>query len=428
MNSIREKRLRQMDQETLIIGVDIAKKIHVARAFDFRGIELGKSIEFTNDFLGFNRFKEWVQLIKKATIKTRLFVGMEPTGPYWFSLARDLKKNDISIVTVNPKHVKDSKELDDNSQTKTDYKDAGVIAGLVKDARYSKPNLLEGSYEELRNAKKLLGIIDKDVSRTKNQVINWLDRYFPEYVHAYKNWESKSFIRFLKEYIFPAIIAKKTIEELYTFLPKKQRRGVGRRKISCLITVAKKSVGVREGLEVAELEIIYLLKKYEEFEKQKEKLMKKIEEISKELPEVKKLVKIKGFGLKTASIIIAELGDLNNYKDAKQVIKMAGLALIEHSSGKYKGKVKISKRGRSELRKTLYLAMVGMVGKNKVFKKLHEYYTCRSKNQLDKKASIIALCRKLLRIIFTIITKDLEYDEEKILEDINWPKEFLISA
>jgi hypothetical protein len=288
--------------------------------------------------------------------------------------------------------------------------------------------LLEGSYEELRNSKKLLEMIDKDVSRTKNQVINWLDRFFPEYKYAYKDWESKSFIKFLKEYTFPSIIAKKTVEELYTFLPVKQRRGVGRRKISHLITVAKKSVGILEGLEVAKFEIEYLLKKYETFEKQKEKLMKKIEDISKDLPEVKKLMKIKGFGLKTASIIIAELGDLNNYDDAKQVIKMAGLSLIEHSSGKHKGKVKISKRGRSTLRKTLYLVMVGMVGKNKVFKKLHQYYTGRRKNQLEKKASIIALCRKLIRIIYTIITKDLEYDEEKILRDIKWPEEFLISA
>ncbi len=119
MNNTREKRLRQMGSKTLIVGVDIAKKFHVARAFDFREIELGKSIEFSNDYIGFN-------------------------------LVRYLKRNNISIVTVNPKHVKDSKELDDNSQTKTDYKDVGVIAWLVKDARYSKPNLLEGS-KVLRN-------------------------------------------------------------------------------------------------------------------------------------------------------------------------------------------------------------------------------------------------------------------------------------
>ena len=136
--------------------------------------------------------------------------------------------------------------------------------------------------------------------------------------------------------------------------------------------------------------------------------------------------KIKGIGLKTVAVIIAELGDLNKYNHPSQVIKMAGLSLIEHSSGKFKGQTKISKRGRSELRKALYLVMVGMVKNNKAFSKFHKYYTTRVKNQLEKKESIIVLCRKLLRIIYTIVTKELEYDEEKLLKDVKWPKEFLV--
>lgn len=52
-------------------------------------------------------------------------------------------------------NVKKIKELDDNSQTKTDYKDSEIIAQLVKDAKFSEPNLLNGDYENLRNAKKI---------------------------------------------------------------------------------------------------------------------------------------------------------------------------------------------------------------------------------------------------------------------------------
>lgn len=55
-------------------------------------------------------------------------------------------------MLVNPAHVKKSKSLDDNSPTKTDKKDARVIAQLVKDGRYSEPNILEGIYAELRIA------------------------------------------------------------------------------------------------------------------------------------------------------------------------------------------------------------------------------------------------------------------------------------
>ncbi len=95
---------------------------------------------------GFEKFLHWISQIKGKNKKKTVIVGMEPTGPYWINLGRYLRKKEIKIGTVNAMHVKKSKELDDNSQTKTDYKDAKVIAQLVKDGRFSEPNLLEGVY------------------------------------------------------------------------------------------------------------------------------------------------------------------------------------------------------------------------------------------------------------------------------------------
>src|SRR5690625_4054827 len=84
--------------------------------------------------------------IKKKTIKPHVIFGVEPTGHFWLSLAYFLTAKDYDFVLVNPMHVKKSKELDDNSPKKNDTKDARVIAQLVKDGRYSVPNLLEGIY------------------------------------------------------------------------------------------------------------------------------------------------------------------------------------------------------------------------------------------------------------------------------------------
>jgi transposase len=51
---------------------------------------------------------------------------------------------------VNPHHVNKSKELEDNSQTKSDYKDARVIADLILNGKYSEANLPSKEYAELR--------------------------------------------------------------------------------------------------------------------------------------------------------------------------------------------------------------------------------------------------------------------------------------
>ncbi|MBA4601542.1 transposase [Thermoactinomyces sp. AMNI-1] len=68
----------------------------------------------------------------------KVLFGIEPAGHYWMSLAEFLERHDIKTVMVNPMHVKKSKELDNNSSTKKDEKDAHVIARLIQDGRYSK--------------------------------------------------------------------------------------------------------------------------------------------------------------------------------------------------------------------------------------------------------------------------------------------------
>ena len=54
MNNKQKQRIKQVSETTLIIGVDIAKEKHVARAQDFRGIELGKRLIFHNTDSGLN--------------------------------------------------------------------------------------------------------------------------------------------------------------------------------------------------------------------------------------------------------------------------------------------------------------------------------------------------------------------------------------
>lgn len=81
---------------------------------------------------------------------TNVVIGMEPTGHYWKSLANYLLKQGVVVVLVNPYHAKKSKELDDNSQTKSDIKDALTIAKLVKDGRYFETYLPHDIYAELR--------------------------------------------------------------------------------------------------------------------------------------------------------------------------------------------------------------------------------------------------------------------------------------
>lgn len=428
MNYNQNQRLNQLDENILIIGVDVSKKFHVARAQDFRGVEFKRGIKFDNSRQGFAEFEEWKNSLQRENQKMKVLVGMEPTGPYWLPLARWLQTEGYWTVTVNPAHVKKSKELDDNNQAKTDYRDARVIAQLLKDARFSEPNLLVGIYEELRNAKNIRKVMVNDLKRIKNQMANWLDRYFPEYKQGYANWEAESFLYILDKYKLPANMADLNAVEVYSDVRIKFPRGVGQKKIENLIRASKESIGITEGRRMAEKELDYLMKRYKELVSDIVDIEGSIEALCEELPEVQKITQIKGIGITTASGVVAELGNIKGYRTPKQMIKMAGLSLTENSSGQKKGKMTISKRGRKDLRKILYQAVVGMIRTNEAFHELYQYYRFRAKNQLTGKQAIIVLVNKLLRIIHTIVVKNIDYDEAKMLGSIKHPDEFLFAA
>ena len=111
----QNQRITRITESTLVVGADIAKKIHVARAVDFRGIELGKDCVFHNDQEGLTKLATWMKELRRVHDKTDIVFGIEPTGHYWFPLAEFLQEQGIKIVVVNPHHVNKSKELEDNS-------------------------------------------------------------------------------------------------------------------------------------------------------------------------------------------------------------------------------------------------------------------------------------------------------------------------
>jgi transposase len=418
MNYNQNKKIAQITSQTLIIGVDIAKFKHVARAQDFRGMEFGSPCYFENTKEGFGHFLTWISELKREQDMEKVMVGMEPTGHYWFNLAHILKENEIKFVVVNSLHVKKSKELDDNSPTKNDVKDAKVIAQLVKDGRYAEPTIPQGVYAELRVAKKIRDLLTDDLQTVQGQVHNWIDRYFPEFLTVFKKWEGKAALQFLKLYALPHEIVKFSEVELLAHLRKAVSRSVGLNKIRELKLAASKSIGLRQGSDMAKLELKTLLDKYDLIQLKFKELDSKIDILLDEIPGVPQMLAIKGVGRDTVAGFFAEVGDLNDYTHPRQIIKLAGLSLKENTSGKHKGKTTITKRGRKKLRALLFRVCMKLVAKNSAFKELHAYYTQRSDNPLKKMQSLIALCNKLIRMFFSIGKKQFEFSEAKMLKDI----------
>lgn len=417
MDYTQNEKIMSITERTLVIGIDIAKDLQYARAFDYRGIELSKVKPFENTADGFKIFEDWAKSLAKENQKNKIVVGLEPTGHYWFNLGGFLKKLGIKLVLVNPFHVKRSKELDDNSQTKNDRKDPKTIAKLVIAGRYSEPYIPEGIYSDLRIAMDMRESLSKNLNIIKNKVAHWLDKYFPEFNDVFADWEGKAALISLTQFSTPDKVLSTNVQQIVATWKKEVKRAVGFNRAVRLMEAAKISIGIKEGLKMAEKELKANLAQYELYLKQYEQLESEIEELALQVPGVKEMLTIKGVGIITAAGFAAEVGDIKRFTHPSQIQKLAGLNLIENSSGKHKGKTSISKRGRSRLRALLFRVIMPLVSKNSEFKMLHEYYTNRKENPLKKKQSLILLCCKLIRILFAIMNKQVEYNPQKLIKD-----------
>ena len=194
----------QITPETMVVGVDIGSEFQYARAFDFRGFEFSKNaLKFANTKDGFEAFDIWVTDLMKKHNKTRAFVGMEPTGHYWYGFGCHLQSRGVEFGMVNPYHVKRSKELDDNTPTKNDRKNPKTIAMLVKDGRYLIPYMPEGVYRELRNLMELRRQCVVQLISIQNRVKRWQDIYFPEFSTVFKKWTGKAAMLTLRYFPTP---------------------------------------------------------------------------------------------------------------------------------------------------------------------------------------------------------------------------------
>ena len=415
MTNSQDLKFNAIENTDAIVGIDIAKNVHWAGIILPNGKEVKKSFSFNNNKKGFESLVETVKNILTMYNFKTVIIGMEPTGHYWKSCARYLQKIEwIKVVTVNPKKVKDAKELDDNCQTKNDKKDCMTIARLIKDARYFEPYLPEGVWAELRNLSNTRAELVRKQNAVKNRLIATMDEYFPEYTKVFERILSRTSEEILKKCPFPEDIKSLGKEGLLKHIKEKVKRGYSKKQVETIYELAEESIGTEEGTLGAKFQLKMYIEEAELLEKQIKMTEEELESQLKETGFYESLISIQGIGIVSAATLVGEIGDINRFNSYEQIRRYAGLNLVENSSGNHKGKTTISKRGRSLLRSILYRMAFTMVNKNKEIKELYKNLTTRKENQLKKKQAIVAVIGKILQIIYAVVTKNEKYKATRV--------------
>lgn len=137
-----------------------------------------------------------------------------------------------------------------------------------------------------------------------------------------------------------------------------------------------------------------LLERFRHYAKQMTLFDKRLEEMRQAFPQVESLVDIHGIGLYSALLIVAEIGEVERFRTAKQVGAYSGLTSRVHQSGGHCYQGSITRQGSPWLRWVLVQAAMKAVHKDAALKNFYS----RIRKRSSAKIARVAAARKLAEI------------------------------
>ena len=393
--------------QTMIVGIDIGKTKNCVRFRDTEGND-SRPYEFSNSRAGFDKFYSLIQWHKVKYDAKRVIVGFESTGSYGIPLTHFLAGHNITTYLVNPVHTKRIKEIRDNSPKKSDQKDPLIIADLIQLGSTLTIIISKGSAADLRNLAHARERATETRKRLHSQMHELVFQIFPEFNRHIKNLLSKTSLYLLEHYTSPTELCRLSVDELGPILRKISRGQFSMKKTQELLEAARNHVGITEGVSIIVNEICQLVQLIKNLQEYISYLETRMEVILKTVPSSQIILSLRGIGVVTTATILGETAAFEGFTHASEIEKLAGLNLFEISSGKHQGQRRISKRGRAILRKTLYFAALNVVKKQGAY---YDKYQSYLKRGMPKNKALIAIARKLVRVIFAMVRNNAEFDK-----------------
>jgi len=407
------ERLKEIRPDTLLVGIDIGKKQHACIVMDLRAKMLAR-FKFSNSRQGFERLLEKVGATRREARAVHLLFGMEPSGHYWRNLAYFLEGQGYRFRLVNPFTLKRHREGQDLSRTKNDYRDAAMVAELLRTGKFTLTRLTYGQRAELRRTFILYTRLVDDRARQKTLLRGALDCLFPEFLRVFKDPLGLTARAVLLACPSPHTIREKGLEEFVSLVRqayKGRRLALG--KLRALHEVAKESIGIPAENGVLALELRAILETIELFDRQIKEVKAQLVEQFLALEESIYLLSIKGIGLTTGAGILAEIGDISTYQSVKSLTKLGGINPSQNDSGAHRGtNTPMTKKGRARLRRIVYQAALCCIAHNPAFQDDYRRLRERKRNPLPKMKAVGAMMNKLLRVVYALLKERRTFEEK----------------
>lgn len=365
---------------------------------------------------------DWAVAKAQARGFVSVTVACEPTGSRWMHVQQACAERGLNFVCVQPLVTHNAREAEDFTRGKSDQKDAVLIARLAAELRCYRPEAIEEDWAVLRYLGRRRDTLVTGVIRCRQQIADRLALAWPAVLGAAAApLDSVTFLACLQVVAErcegdPGTLRRYSRAE-FTALAREVLAGWGGQRICHRIAAAVHAVlGDSRGAVPARRAGALMLAGHALADLRRARhLLDSVEaQMAAQLHVLgiaEVLATIEGLSLQVAACILAETGDPARFGSSRALVKHAGLAPCDNSSGNRAGQAKISRRGRPVLRKAAWRAVWAMIhGANPVLTAKYTHLTSRPASQLAKGQAHIACVATLLRWIYSLITSRATWD------------------
>ena len=416
---------------TLFIGIDVSSKTNVLCALDFEGNKLLNLKALNNQPGAESILESIIECLNSNSLKYAV-IALESTSFYSTHIANFLASNELLLAynplvyCLNPKTIANYRKTFVDMD-KTDPLDAYIIADFARCGRITSKPWRGAQFLALQRLTRHRLHLIEGITREKAYMLSNIYLKFSELAvldkenQPFSDTYGATSSAILTEYLSLDDITYSSIEDLVEFIKQKSKNRFSdpKKTAQVLQKTARDSYRLDkvlyEPLNVAIASSFNVVKALENEVKAIDKAIEKnIKGINP--TEYQSLISIPGIGPVLASGILAEIGTITSFDSHDALAKYAGLTWRVNQSGNYSSDdTRMTKTGNKYLR--YYLIEAANSVKNHVPEYKEYYYKKYGEVTIHQHKRALALTsRKLVRLIFGLLTKNQIYSSDKVGE------------
>jgi transposase len=366
------------------------------------------------------------ELLERALRKARsagfagITVACEPTGHRWMVISQLAAERGMLMVCVQPLVTARAREAEDYTRGKSDDRDAVLIARLVSQLHCYLPEQSGAAWARLRHLGARRSRLIESCTACVQQLRDLLEVAWPVMLQAAADpLGSSTWLACLSVALaggdgdLAAVHAAG--REAFITATRAALPAWGARRICARIAAAgyaalASEAGIAAQRPGALERAASVLGDWQVLRGELADVSDRMLQALGELGILEVAGSIPGVSALSVAAILAETGDPSRFATSRAMVKHAGLAPCENSSGNHAGQPGISRRGRPALRLAAWRAVWGALRHNPVYAARHTALTGRAKDPLTTEQARAAIAAALLRQIHAITTRRVPWD------------------